>query len=52
MGDRRGHGGAGRALLLGLSSPCGAGGFCVQEGKERAGARGEVPWLGFLTKMK
>lgn len=52
MGDRRGHSGAGRAVLWGLSSPCGAGGFWDQEGKEKAGGRGEVPRLDFLTKMK
>lgn len=38
MRDRKGHGGVGRAVLWGLSSPCGAGGFWDQEGKERAGA--------------
>lgn len=53
MGDGRGHGGAGRTVVWGLSSPCGGvEGVLGPRGKERAGARVEVPRLDFLTKMK
>lgn len=58
MGHGRGHGGAGGTVLSylskgSLSSPCcGVGGFWDQEGKERAGARVEVPRQDFFTTMK